>query len=144
MLSQRPITQQGVVSNDAFSTFHLSFSLHFSPDNSMNTSQDETDSHTHICRLILRTLGCTSNIYKNINRHKKKSHSTHFSGENSGHISTKTHSASCPPFIQWIKDVMKGLQIEKLRFTLNGSLQKYNTIWFPFIDYVEHFQHLCC
>ncbi len=51
--------------------------------------------------------------------------------------------AACPPsFIQSILEVMIYLKIEKLRFSLNKSLEKYNRIWFPFIDYLKNLSFL--
>ncbi len=46
--------------------------------------------------------------------------------------------AACPlSLMQWIKEVMSCLRIEKLRFTLKGSVGRYNRTWMPFTKYVE-------
>lgn len=53
-------------------------------------------------------------------------------------ILTRWKAASTPSFIQWIKEVMMCLKMKKLRSTLKGSLKKYNSTWFPFIEYVKN------
>lgn len=42
-----------------------------------------------------------------------------------------------PTFGRWICDVMFFLKVEKIRYTVNGSMRKFDVIWQPFISYVE-------
>lgn len=42
-----------------------------------------------------------------------------------------------PSFGRWICDVMFFLKVEKIRYTLNGSTNKFHVIWQSFISYVE-------
>lgn len=42
-----------------------------------------------------------------------------------------------PTHTALVKDVMQHLKLEKLRFTLRGSIEKFHKTWQPFIDYVE-------
>ena len=42
-----------------------------------------------------------------------------------------------PFFGRWICDVMFFLKIEKIRYTINGSMGKFDVAWRPFISYVE-------
>lgn len=37
----------------------------------------------------------------------------------------------------WIRDMMQSLKLEKIRGTLNGSLQSFQKTWDPFIRYVD-------
>ena len=46
--------------------------------------------------------------------------------------SAKPHS-----FMQWVKEVMPSLPLEKVRYTVHGSRQKFNLTWSPLIQYVE-------
>ena len=45
--------------------------------------------------------------------------------------------AQSPTFNALINDVMQHLKLEKLRFTLRGSIEKFFKTWQPFINYVE-------
>lgn len=42
-----------------------------------------------------------------------------------------------PSFIQWVREMMLSLQMEYLRYSLQGSTNKYQKTWAPFISYVE-------
>lgn len=42
-----------------------------------------------------------------------------------------------PTYTAWLKDVMQHLRLEKLRFTLKGTTERFYKIWQPFINYVE-------
>lgn len=52
-------------------------------------------------------------------------------------ILQKWKDARPPSFIQWVKEVMMCLQLEKLRYCLRGAQNKYYKTWTPFIEYVE-------
>lgn len=38
-----------------------------------------------------------------------------------------------PNFFKWVRDTMYFLNLEKIRYTLKGSLQKIREIWTPFL-----------
>lgn len=42
-----------------------------------------------------------------------------------------------PSFIQWVREVMMCLQIEKLKYSLRGTQKKYCKTWASYIEYVE-------
>lgn len=42
-----------------------------------------------------------------------------------------------PSFGRWLCEVMLSLKVEKIRYTLNGSMDKFGMEWHPFIFYVE-------
>lgn len=44
---------------------------------------------------------------------------------------------SSASLLQLIRDVMQHLILEKVRFTLRGSIDRFNKTWLPFIDYVK-------
>lgn len=44
---------------------------------------------------------------------------------------------SPPTHDQWIADLMRFLDLEKMRCTLLGSLEKFNRAWQPFLKYIE-------
>ena len=48
--------------------------------------------------------------------------------------------ATPPSFTRWIKETMYFLKLEKIKFTLRGSVQKFEEIWTPFLDYYESLQ----
>ena len=45
-----------------------------------------------------------------------------------------------PSFTGWITDIMHFLKLEKIRYTLKGSLQKCRKVWAPFLEYYEILQ----
>lgn len=45
-----------------------------------------------------------------------------------------------PTHDQWIADIMRFLNMEKMRCTLTGSLSKFNKAWQPFLKYMETFK----
>ena len=45
-----------------------------------------------------------------------------------------------PSFTRWIRDTMQLLKLEKIRYTLRGSLQNFWRIWTPFVSYYENLQ----
>ena len=45
--------------------------------------------------------------------------------------------AQPPAFNMLVNDVMQHLKLEKLRFTLRGSIEKFFKTWQPFMDYVK-------
>ena len=44
------------------------------------------------------------------------------------HVSPSTHN-------RWIKDVLHYIKIEKIRFSLKGSLRSFEKTWTPFLDF---------
>ena len=48
--------------------------------------------------------------------------------------------ASTPSFTRWIRETMYFLKLEKIKFTLRGSVQKFREIWTPFLDFYESLQ----
>ena len=46
-------------------------------------------------------------------------------------------SQTPPTFNRWIKDIMHFLKLEKINFTLKGSLQDFRTVWTPFLKYYD-------
>lgn len=40
-------------------------------------------------------------------------------------------SAKQPSFMQWVKEVMSSLPLEKVRYTVHGSRQRFNLTWSP-------------
>lgn len=47
---------------------------------------------------------------------------------------------SPPNFPRWIRDTMFFLTLEKIRYTLKGSLQKFESTWTPFLEYYKNLQ----
>lgn len=45
--------------------------------------------------------------------------------------------ASPPTHDQWIRDVLQCLQMEKLRFSLKGSLKSFRTTWDPLLGLIK-------
>ncbi|KAF3844323.1 hypothetical protein F7725_007486 [Dissostichus mawsoni] len=45
-----------------------------------------------------------------------------------------------PNFTRWIRDTMHFLKLEKIRYTLKGSVQKFTKIWTPFLNYYDSLQ----
>lgn len=45
-----------------------------------------------------------------------------------------------PNFARWIRDTMQFLKLEKIRYTLKGSLQNFRKIWTPFLEYYDSLQ----
>lgn len=52
-------------------------------------------------------------------------------------ILLKWKDSGPPVFIQWVREVMRCLQIEHLRYSLRGSQSKYYKTWSSFVEYVE-------
>lgn len=52
-------------------------------------------------------------------------------------ILLKWKSAIPPTHTQWIKDVLYFSKLEKIRFSLKESQQKFSKIWAPFTNYVD-------
>lgn len=46
-------------------------------------------------------------------------------------------SPSPPSFISWLKDIMSLLKLEKIKFSLRGSSDKFYSTWRPLIDYIN-------
>ncbi|CAB1336864.1 unnamed protein product [Coregonus sp. 'balchen'] len=46
-------------------------------------------------------------------------------------------SAKLPSFMQWVKEGMSSLPLEKVRYIVHGSRQKFDLTWSPLIEYVE-------
>ena len=42
-----------------------------------------------------------------------------------------------PTFSHWIKEIMQYLKLEKIRYSLQGSVQRFYAIWQPFLTFVE-------
>lgn len=42
-----------------------------------------------------------------------------------------------PTYGQWIREVMSHIHLEKIRYTIKGSVGKFYTTWQPFTAYVE-------
>lgn len=40
-----------------------------------------------------------------------------------------------PIYLALMNDVMKHLQLEKIKFTLRGKINMFNSIWQPFMDH---------
>ena len=49
----------------------------------------------------------------------------------------KWKDSNPPTNNQWIRDVMLNIKLEKIRCTLNGSVNKFHKMWDPFIQYVN-------
>lgn len=47
-----------------------------------------------------------------------------------------------PTAAAWLKDVMSFLQLEKIKFTLRGSIQRFYSQWQPFLTYFENLEVL--
>lgn len=45
-----------------------------------------------------------------------------------------------PTFSRWIRDTMSFLKLEKIRYTLKGSIQSSERTWTPFLTYYESIQ----
>ena len=45
-----------------------------------------------------------------------------------------------PTFSRWIRDTMSLLKLEKIRYTLKGSIQSFERTWTPFLSYYESIQ----
>ncbi len=45
-----------------------------------------------------------------------------------------------PTHIQWIRETMSCLYLEKIRYSLRGSGKQFFKMWQPFIDYVDNFK----
>lgn len=45
-----------------------------------------------------------------------------------------------PSFTRWVKDVMHFLKLEKIRYTLIGSVQTFRKVWSPFLEDYERLQ----
>ena len=44
-------------------------------------------------------------------------------------------SPTPPAFSAWLKDMMSFLQLEKIKFTLRGSSERFKKKWQPFVSY---------
>ena len=42
-----------------------------------------------------------------------------------------------PTHNQWIRDMMQNIKLEKIRCTLNGSMNTFHKTWDPFIQHVN-------
>ena len=49
----------------------------------------------------------------------------------------KWKHASPPSHSRWIKEVVHCLKLERIRFSLRGSLKTFRTTWGPFIEHIE-------
>ena len=45
-----------------------------------------------------------------------------------------------PTFSRWMRDIMFFLKLEKIRYTLKGSIQSFERTWTPFMTYFERLQ----
>ncbi len=50
----------------------------------------------------------------------------------------KWKAATPPSHHHWIRDVMQNLKLEKIRCTLNGSINRFHKTWDPLITYVNN------
>lgn len=48
-------------------------------------------------------------------------------------------SNKAPSFLQWLKEVLSFLPLEKLRYTVGKSHKNFALTWSPFIDFIEGF-----
>ena len=48
-------------------------------------------------------------------------------------------SNSAPSFLQWLRDVLSCLPLEKLRYKIYKARQNFTLTWSPFIEFVEGF-----
>ena len=42
-----------------------------------------------------------------------------------------------PTHFTWIRDVLAHIKLERMRFSLKGSLRNFEKTWIPFLDYVK-------
>ena len=47
-----------------------------------------------------------------------------------------------PPIALWLKDMMGFLKLEKIKFTIRGSTERFFSSWQPFITYFENLRVL--
>ena len=52
-------------------------------------------------------------------------------------ILIKWNYESPPTHNRWIKDALHYIKLEKMRFSLKGSLSSFKKTWTPFLDYVK-------
>ena len=52
-------------------------------------------------------------------------------------ILMKWKSPTPPSHTQWIRDIFNNLQLEKIRYTLRGSVRIFHDTWDPFLSYAE-------
>lgn len=53
-------------------------------------------------------------------------------------IAPKQKDETLPSYTHWIRDLVLFVQLKKIRFTLNGSTDRFYTNWQPFITHVEN------
>lgn len=51
-------------------------------------------------------------------------------------------SDTSPQFKTWLTDLTSVLHIEKIRYGMMGSLDKFSNIWQPFLDYLTQFNRI--
>lgn len=49
----------------------------------------------------------------------------------------KWKDTKSPTYSHWMRDMMQNIKLEKIRFTMNSSTNKFSKIWSPFIQYVN-------
>lgn len=52
-------------------------------------------------------------------------------------ILTNWKTPSPPSYTHWIRDVLYNLKLEKIRFSLNGSRDKFRKAWGPFFTFIQ-------
>ncbi|CAI5657319.1 unnamed protein product [Oreochromis niloticus] len=52
-------------------------------------------------------------------------------------ILLKWKDSSPPSHTQWLKDVLSCMDLEKIRYTVRGSKNKFYKLWSPFLDFFE-------
>ncbi len=56
-------------------------------------------------------------------------------------ILLKWKSDTPPLYKQWFGEVMAHLRLEKLKYSIRGSVQKFFKVWQPFLDYFDTIQY---
>ena len=46
-------------------------------------------------------------------------------------------SSAPPSHSRWVREVLSVLKLERIRCTIQGSVKKFQDIWYPFLDYFE-------
>ena len=49
----------------------------------------------------------------------------------------KWKDPKAPSYAHWIREVMQSLKLEKIRYTMRGTVSKFYLTWKPFLDLVE-------
>ena len=53
-------------------------------------------------------------------------------------ILQKWKDASPPVYTHWVREVTYYIQLEKIRYTVKGSIQKFSVAWQPFLNYLKN------